>query len=282
MTESEWMVSQDPAAMLAYLLEVTGSVYGFPADRDRKPSERKLRLFADACRHSFFHGHLVQSGIWSGWESDGHMESRLRDEKLTASAAASAWASEGALGEHPFRAALLRDLFNPFRPVEPPHGKRCGCYSGVEVNDRTNRHYRPDCGATRPCHECGGSKWTKQPAAWLTPTVRALAEACYSDRDETTGHLSAARLCVLADALEEAGCHEQAILTHLRGESCPYCKDADFATNDLGGQMMGGQQPYAARAAAYLNMNCVCKGTRKVARPHYRGCWAADCILGRS
>jgi hypothetical protein len=52
---------------------------------------------------------------------------------------------------------------------------------------------------------------------WLTPTVKALAQAAYEERVLPSGELDLARLKILADALEEAGCSETAILDHLRG-----------------------------------------------------------------
>jgi hypothetical protein len=52
--------------------------------------------------------------------------------------------------------------------------------------------------------------------AWQTPTVLALAQAAYDDRILPAGTLEPARLAVLADALEEAGCENADILTHLR------------------------------------------------------------------
>src|SRR5262249_26251462 len=48
--------------------------------------------------------------------------------------------------------------------------------------------------------------------SWLTPQVRALAEAAYEQRDF-------AALPVLADALEEAGCTEARLLGHCRGKN---------------------------------------------------------------
>jgi hypothetical protein len=54
-------------------------------------------------------------------------------------------------------------------------------------------------------------------AAWLTPTVVALAQAAYEERELPSGHLGVARLAVLADALEEAGCSRSSVLAHLRG-----------------------------------------------------------------
>jgi hypothetical protein len=44
---------------------------------------------------------------------------------------------------------------------------------------------------------------------WLTPTVQSLAESIYTDR-------AFDRLPILADALEEAGCHQPDILNHCR------------------------------------------------------------------
>ena len=46
-------------------------------------------------------------------------------------------------------------------------------------------------------------------SAWLTPTVTALAETIYEEQ-------AFDRLPILADALEEAGCINQEILSHLR------------------------------------------------------------------
>jgi len=52
--------------------------------------------------------------------------------------------------------------------------------------------------------------------AWLTPTVLALAQAAYDNRRLPAGTLDNDRLAVLADALEDASCTDQAILGHLR------------------------------------------------------------------
>ena len=50
----------------------------------------------------------------------------------------------------------------------------------------------------------------------LTPTVIALAQAAYDERLMPSGELDPARLAVLSDALEEAGCDDAGILNHLR------------------------------------------------------------------
>lgn len=51
--------------------------------------------------------------------------------------------------------------------------------------------------------------------AWLIP-VTNLATAAYEERALPSGELDTARLAVLADALEEAGCQDANILGHLR------------------------------------------------------------------
>src|SRR5262245_18565522 len=69
---------------------------------------------------------------------------------------------------------------------------------------------------------------------WLTPTVINLAAAAYEERVLPSGELDTARLAVLSDALEDAGCEDADLLGHLRSP-----------------------------------------------RPHVRGCWAVDLILGK-
>jgi hypothetical protein len=53
--------------------------------------------------------------------------------------------------------------------------------------------------------------------AWLTHQVVALAQAAYEERELPAGTIDNARLAVLADALEEAGCNQADLLAHLRG-----------------------------------------------------------------
>jgi hypothetical protein len=53
--------------------------------------------------------------------------------------------------------------------------------------------------------------------AWLTPVVLKLAQAAYDNRLLASGLLDNSGLAILADALEEAGCDNADILSHLRG-----------------------------------------------------------------
>jgi hypothetical protein len=53
--------------------------------------------------------------------------------------------------------------------------------------------------------------------AWHDGAVPQLARAAYEERRLPSGHLDPARLAVLADALEDAGCADAELLGHLRG-----------------------------------------------------------------
>jgi hypothetical protein len=53
--------------------------------------------------------------------------------------------------------------------------------------------------------------------AWRTPQAVALAQAASDQREMPSGTLDLARLAVLADALEDAGCADAGLLGHLRG-----------------------------------------------------------------
>jgi hypothetical protein len=52
--------------------------------------------------------------------------------------------------------------------------------------------------------------------SWQDKTVFRLAQAAYENRILPAGILNNTRLAILADALEEAGCTDEQILTHLR------------------------------------------------------------------
>jgi len=64
-------------------------------------------------------------------------------------------------------------------------------------------------------------------------TVRRLAEEAYEQRVMPAGTLDPARLAVLADALEEAGCTDADLLAHLR-EPGPHVRGCDVLDRLLG------------------------------------------------
>lgn len=218
MTEGEWLACTDPEPMLDFL-------------RIAKASERKLRLFACACCRRIWHliadrrseeaiefveriesvpiekeqremskanaqAACVNMSVRDLFNEPSVFAARSAYQVATRGNKSVYWAVRNAawaiavengcreprkLGDNPgycnqtaFQCVLLRDIFNPFRPIT--------------IN-----------------------------SSWQTPTILALAQSAYDNRDLPAGTLQMDRLAVLADALEEAGCDSEEVLNHLRG-----------------------------------------------------------------
>ena len=246
MTEHEWLTCDDPKRMLDALRDHIGHI-----------SDRKLRLFACACCRQVWH--LLMDDVecpyckdarfdtgdyggplLSGSRLQRHIASRCacggtrrlnRSRRVVevaeqfadgeascedlATARAAAWAAARdaraavwavwAAGDADWavwaagdpvwaagdavkgaQAHLLRDIIgNPWRPVVTPKAE----------------------------YVC----------PWLTPTVLSLARAVYNDR-LPDGILDPVRLAIVADALEEAGCTTEELLTHMRSPG-PHVRD---------------------------------------------------------
>ena len=193
MTEAEWLAETDPLRLLRGL-------------RDRA-SDRKLRLFACAgCRRLWWLlrdprsrtavevGERYADGLADVQElaaaaqdarqaADEAEQARAAGWNAARSAAGTAdtpWAAaERVAGSAAFDADLLRHVLgNPFRPPPP---------------------------------------LAPSVLRWDGGTVKRLAEGAYEQRDRPAGTLDPARVAVLADALEEAGCADADLLRHLRG-----------------------------------------------------------------
>jgi hypothetical protein len=286
MTEAEWLASEDPAEMLG-LFAPEGAIGISP---------RKLRLFACACVRQawgrltdprsraavevaelFADGGATEGSlrVARGAADDAHADGPDDDRVVTIY---DAWAcclldiGEGARlvlttphsSPPAVMAALLRDIVgNPWRPVW--------------WADDPKKHARPRATFGGPSDDGakGHPARVEMRRAWLTPTVLALARAAYDERvrvwkgrihdhDEETGYidtgtLDPARLAVLADALEEAGCDSEDLLMHLRGWGRCFCRTGPSHGME---ELCGG------------------RGWLK-AGPHVRGCWAVDLVLGK-
>lgn len=281
MTEAQWLAGWDAAAMVRHLTRHAPAQGGdglWVRRSSPLASDRKLRLFAVACCRQVWH--LLEDGRsrHAVEAAERHADGRAAGEDLaavcqdaraavwgaatgTASAAANValWVAANAAEmaarmvatqatARDKQAHLLRDIVgNPHRPVTLPAAPRCeaGC-------PRSGAPSEPDHRLPRVCVGCG--HYWESPL--LTPTVVSVAHAAYDSRDPQTGHLDTARLAVLADALEEAGCDDRAVLSHLRGLS-PCAHDAG-PCDDCGGT-----------------------GWRPSPVPRYRGFWPLDLILGR-
>ncbi len=187
-----------------------------------KASERKLRLFAAACCRR----------VWNQLSSE-----RVRRAVEVAERYADGLAAEDerlallespleANADHAVRAALAK-------PLDDWHSQVAASYSV--------RHYfaAEDAELLRRCHllrDIFGNPFGAQPRinptwlAWNEGTVVQLAAAAYQERQLPGGHFDAARLAVLCDALEEAGCTDTELLGHLRatGDHVPGCWVVDL------------------------------------------------------
>jgi hypothetical protein len=201
--EAEWLSSSDPARMLAYLGATRCPGTAFPL----RASDRKLWLFVAA----------VERLWWGDLAGRRNRESCdllevVADGRATPDAlgrvafsytmpwradecAAECVRTHNSNGDPPRWAGLLREIFgNPFRPIGLRHlgNALCRRCNGAGT--------RPGVYPPAPCPAC----------SCVTPAALPVARRAYEGRDF-------AALPVLADVLEEAGCEEEALLTHLRG-----------------------------------------------------------------
>lgn len=365
MTESEWLASEDPAAMLAV---VTRDRRGEPAEIAQMASDRKLRLFVVAASralnmHTDARLRAVEAWADGGPEPESDTFSyEIRNPAVAAERVASdAYALAYASGPvtpatvgwaRAKKKAALRDIVgNPLRPVTLPPGQpeRCpaGCVQIHGSRDRTFQVYESGGPDSRwvTCERCSGRGTVAGASPWLTPEVVSLATAAYEVRGRPCGRcygtaldyeadaahhdptprcphctdgalddgaLDPARLAVLSDALEEAGCPAEVEAPCPRcspyaDDPCPRC-DGKTATwcSACGesGKFPTGYHPERNPASGrheggWTNCKtCNSGGSRQIRAgvvlaphpllahlrspgPHVRGCWAVDLILGR-
>ncbi len=174
MTEADWLTYTDPGRMLEFLRG--------------KASERKLRLFAVACcRHNF--QCMVDVRRRKAVEvAELYADGLANEEELMAAhqCVDTAWGESEAFAVWASAVPVqVESICQVQRPTWVNHR--------LLLLDIFGNPFRPIAINT----------------AWLTPTVKELAQAIYDDR-------AFERLPILADALEEAGCTSQDILNHCR------------------------------------------------------------------
>jgi hypothetical protein len=200
MTETEWLACEDLPAMMAMgsLTERVHRLFTAACARlvwhylDNEVSRAAIELSEKAADHPVHEEalDLASGGAEAEWED--LLEQPESDPRINAAHIASYGSSPGLTAE------LALDV-----------GVATGeiCVGGSKI---TAALFREVAGNPfRPV--------TLDPN-WLAcgDTVSKLAEAAYEERQLPSGHLDPARLAVLADALEEAGCTDADILGHLR------------------------------------------------------------------
>ena len=200
MTEQEWLACPDPTPMLEFLRG--------------KASERKLRLFACAF------GRAVRDSQHQPGPSTVAVGERYAD----------GLASDQELATERRKWACWPEERGPVAPSAYD-----GAWEAVDSLTRYERVWRhdPDSYSCIPAdavlrrlalllRDIFGNPFRPSPPlpaailVWNDGTIRRLAEGIYEERQMPERTLDTARLAVLADALEEAGCDNAEILSHCR------------------------------------------------------------------
>ncbi len=286
MTETEWLASEDPAAMMYYLV---GGSEGLEGNSESwKASKRKFRLLSVAIAFPFVAAFPAEADmellLLAEQLADGGATSRDRGIAFNKTDGLHGYRgslvrnclrsnpANGAYGlcrepvgedeQEPKRqAAILRDIVgNPFRPVVLPPGPDCHICGG---KGKPALH----------CEECGNhGHFGRLAISWLTPTVVSLAHAAYDHRDPQTRHLDPFRLSLVADALEEAGCD---------AVKCHDCEGSGVCmTRPRDPVRLGRGWPCKLCKATGSLPHPILDHLRSP-DPHVRGCWAIDLVLGR-
>jgi hypothetical protein len=201
MTEAEWLVSWNGPAMIAALRG--------------KGSERLWRLFAVACARRYEDGMRdarsrnaleVAERFADGLATRGELQAaRARAEAAANQAHRDAWEDEA-------RANFCVDAaYEALCQAMSAADAALPCVAeGMDNNSIPESYQHPDL-----LREIFGSPfwWKLVDPVWLSwndGAARNMAQTIYDTRAYD-------RLPILADALEEAGCHDADLLGHLRG-----------------------------------------------------------------
>ena len=198
MTEAEWLSCNDPERMLEFL--------------KGRSSERKLRLVACACCRRIWH-------LLEGWSQNAV---EVYEQQL-----------DGAMDQiaMTFAADLHEDVILNAKPYTAQHiaaGIVNSIISGaawalawntvsearraIRANSKQADTYLEATCQAAIVRDLFGNPFSQVPIdrSWPNPTAVNQAKSIYDDR-------AFDRLPILADALEDAGCTDAAILAHCRG-----------------------------------------------------------------
>ncbi len=219
MTESDWLACTDATWMLNVLSGqelhqdghiTTKKVKGLPVCR---PTRRKSMLIHCACcRHvwTLLTDERSRKAVLVAEEfADGDTTEEAWEESQLHAREAWLQCSESECS----RAAYL--AWGYWNVVEDSHTLLADRFVADILRDTIGNPFRP-----RPSRSRKAARlWQNQMVSWLLwsdGAVSQLARTAYEERALPSGELDTARLAVLADALEEAGCDNADLLGHLR------------------------------------------------------------------
>ena len=239
MNEEDWLAARDPREMIGFLEIYFEQVAD---DAGVKAVSRKLRLFAvGCCRHI---AHLLTDARsraaldWTERFVDGLAPGSERRE-IAHAAGEVTWDTVSNPSRHNAAHAAYRasrhnaahaayratgDIRDEFTDAREAVQEASAAVSWVpdsngydcEFQDHTSQAERAF--QANLLREVIGNPFrrVRLDPAWRTPTVLQLAQAAYDERRLPEGTLDPARLAILADALEDAGCTDPDILSHCR------------------------------------------------------------------
>jgi hypothetical protein len=223
MTEAEWLACDDPAAMLGFLANRASDRQLRPLWHLLEPRSQEGVQIAERFADGLASEEERLAAAIAAAEAHRNANSRAQS-KSTASYRSGAddgdpyWRTAGnaALGARLVASWIARSVVaTNFRGRLP--NTRADAWTPLFAD--AWGHNRQEEQA-RQCHllrDVFGNPFRPATfAACLTDTPRSLAAAAYDERNLPSGHLDSDRLAVLSDALEEAGCTDSAILSHLR------------------------------------------------------------------
>jgi hypothetical protein len=187
MTEQEWLSCTNPKAMLDFLGD--------------KASDRKLRLFACACCRRIWNLFTDERARTAVDVAERYADG-LNDE--------AAWAAAGLGARIAHAEALDTWAHNLAVRATSPQGRDAAYQCAAAWGSKWHRSVL--AGMVRDLFVNPFRLFSVAPAwlAWNDSIIPHLAQGIYEDR-------AFDRLPILGDALEEAGCTDQAVLDHLRG-----------------------------------------------------------------
>jgi hypothetical protein len=208
MTEAEWLSCTSAGKMLHYLCEQCGAAR-------RKDGRRKLRLLACACCRRIWHK-LTEDGRQIVLLNELLADGQAVTEDLDAAVLRCLAGSMNKYGWIPpaIRAAVATNVPPPREAAESAMFGACSAVAshGPGYSERWNAEAAAQAEFMR---EIFGNPFQpiKVEKRWRTANDGAVVRLAQSICQEG----SFADMPILADALEEAGCREEAILSHCWG-----------------------------------------------------------------